>query len=318
MSEKSFLDTLGKTTKGAFAIAAEDDVRSTLIKEIKKTLPSLIKIDSSLGIAPFKEALLGGDLFSPNAPILLDSIEALSAKEFKEIEALALSAESVVILGFSKLSSSAKKLLPKLIQAHSVLDEKPWEKLGRLKAWSFSEVKKQGKTISQEALEQLMEVCSNVEGLKNEIAKLVQFLGQRSEITSEDVALLCKKRALDNGWEALKFALDKEWQKLEVLIEKLAADESGLVSLVTQFRYQCAQAAEVKECVASLESLAKKRSGLSPWRLKKIAQSISVMSLESLRKALIAVLDFEVFIRKSNLGASHLRALFFILLQKLF
>ena len=318
MSEKSFLDALCKTKKGAFALAAEDDERFVFIKEIKKALPSLIKMDSALGIAPFKETLLGGDLFSPNAPILLDSVEALSPKEFKELEVLALSAESIVILGFSKLSSSAKKLLPKLAKSHSVLDEKPWEKLGRLKAWVFQEVKKQDKAISQEALEELIQVSSSLEGLKNEIAKLIQFLGQRVEITSEDIALLCKKQASDNGWETLKYTLDKEWSKLEALIDKLCSDESGLVSLVTQFRYQCTQAAEVKECASSLEHLAKKRPGLTPWRLKKIAQSVDNVSMESLRKALIAIFDFEVFIRKSNLGVAHLRALFFILLQKIF
>jgi len=318
MSEKSFLDAICKTEKGAFAVAAEDDERSIFIKEIKKALPSLIKVDGCLGIAPFKEALLGGDLFNPNAPILLDSADALSVKEFKEAEALALSAESVVILGFSKLSSSAKKLFPKLVQTHSVLDEKPWEKANRLKAWTRQEINNQGRSISQEGLEALVETSSSLEGLKNEIAKLAQFASGRSEIVLKDVQLLCRQQALDNGWEALKLALEGQWEKLEALIEKLASDESGLVSLVTQFRYQCTQAAEVKESQDALESLAKKRPGLSPWRLKKIAQSVSGLSMHSLRQVLVAVLDFEVFIRKSNLGAKHLRALFFTLLQKLF
>lgn len=136
--------------------------------------------------------------------------------------------------GLMELYTKGKKELI----ACDLSDEKPWDHKDRLKKMLVDEIAGQGKRLSGEALEYLLEnVGLNLPALQQEVEKLITFAGERNELSLQDVRALCSAQKSLTLWQlADAIAWKDPFPKLEETV-----DLSLLLPLLTQLRTQYQQ-----------------------------------------------------------------------------
>jgi DNA polymerase-3 subunit delta len=117
---------------------------------------------------------------------------------------------------FADLYAKGKKELV----ACDLGEEKPWERKERLKRMLVDDASKEGKRLSGEAVEYLLEnVGANLPELHSELEKLITFAGERNELTLQDVRALCSAQKDLTLWQlAEAIAWREPFPKLEEIM----------------------------------------------------------------------------------------------------
>lgn len=133
--------------------------------------------------------------------------------------------------GLTELYAKGKKELI----ACDLSEEKPWDRKERLKRMLIEDVAKEGRRLSGDAVEYLLEnVGLNLSSLQNEVDKLITYAGERSELTLQDVHALCAAEKTLTLWQLVDAIAWKEpFPKLDENI-----DLSLLLPLLSQLRTQ--------------------------------------------------------------------------------
>lgn len=176
----------------------EDFIIDQKIKEIKKriTNPSMnveqldgdednyAKIVSALATQPF----FGGEKL-----IVIENIDLKLKVWAGLIDSLkVVSPETIVVFKADSVSKATKiyKYIDEVGDVYEVRAFADWEQ-DQVISWITREVKDQGKSIGHQAAVDLQETCGNsLRKLNSEIEKLITYIGDRNNITSEDVFAL--------------------------------------------------------------------------------------------------------------------------------
>lgn len=179
------------------------DVLQTMIRKIAKENPTLERFSGGdVDCRALFDALVSPPLFGGEALVVVDECEALKKATQEKIGEFL---EKNSIAGYLILSSKGKTPLAKVVEKlGAILDmseEKPWEKEKRVALTLSDMAKKEGKWLSSEAGNLLIEkVGSDLALLSQELRKLICFVGMRPNIERSDIFRLCSNHTNETPW----------------------------------------------------------------------------------------------------------------------
>ena len=133
--------------------------------------------------------------------------------------------------GLADLYAKGKKELI----ACDLSEEKPWDRKDRLKRALVDFAAKSGKRMHADAVEHLLEnVGLSLPGLEQEADKLITYVGEKREITLQDVHVLCAAQKSSTIWQLAEAIV---WREGPLKTDE-ELDLSGLLPLMAQLRTQ--------------------------------------------------------------------------------
>ena len=184
-----------------------------------------------------------------------------------------------------------------------------------LRKWIAGYVKKEGKTISGGAAERLMERSgTDMELLNNELDKLIDYVGKRENIESEDVDAICSGLAVSRIFDMIDAVAVKEKDKALRLYSDLLANKEAPMSILYLFTRHLNILLQLKECQGlglSRGELAKK-IGIPPFTVAKYGKQAELFSREKLLSMLENRLELEESFKTGKISDQLAVEMFFI------
>lgn len=120
-----------------------------------------------------------------------------------------------------------------------VPEEKPWEKEKTLQEWIRAEAASQGKKIDQRTCQWLLKQLGTDQMLlHNELEKLYCYIGEREEITMNDIGAICTTVSIENAWQLGESIFRKDASAALRISKALLAEGTNLIALLRQIRSQ--------------------------------------------------------------------------------
>ena len=253
------------------------------------------------------EAYNSMSLFSQNKVIELHDVHMLSPSDWKLVcEKLNQNQKGIITILLSKkrlkLPAEAQKRGAEL----DLLSEKPWDHKKRLMGLLFEYVKKSGKTISYDALEQLVELVGIDYGkLLQQLESLICFTGSRASIESKDLSYLTIARKKQKTWQLAEYLTWGEggFGSIQEMTD------SEFYSLLTQIRFRLNVGIKIKEGIHPDE--------IAPGLLQKYLRYSERLSKDYFLKAFLEVYDIERLSRRGQFSISLLFDMLFVKLSDL-
>ena len=313
---KSQLQNCAKNKQGAlFAILASPSEQVYFLQEIKPLFENTL-----MTAVENCEKELFDDLFSTFKLLVVQDVStALKKQKEKLLKVLSTPSNMCILLCFEKSLDATDKKLVKLCQEKmSLLDEKPWDKTRRYSNMIANQFQKEHIVISQPLLDQIVKAYeSDIMTLYQEVEKLICFLGDKKQVTMDDLHSILSTSFETNAWNLGTYFLEKNTTALFRLIDHLAQDEQGLVALIYQIRYQLSQFLEMKSFLNRdnrQDTFRKHFRLISLNRARKIQEGLSQFSIEYLQQRLIKLMEFE-YLFKKNPSIQHKTTLSYLLIE---
>jgi DNA polymerase III subunit delta len=118
-------------------------------------------------------------------------------------------------------------------------EEKSWQKEKRVIDFVCSQVAEEGKNISHETSTYLVRlVGADTELLIQEIKKIVCYIGERRELSREDVEALCCKTSEETVWKLGEAILSGDARNAAIIARECGKEDGALYSIVGALRRQ--------------------------------------------------------------------------------
>lgn len=214
---------------------ASEYERKKLIDRIGKSLnvSRIIRLNAETPIEAVKNEILSPNLWGETLLVVYDGVDKV-----KGLDQLFFHFPSHVFLivgtsGFKPVSELYQKGKKEIV-ALDLSGERPWEHERRVKEWLFERVKEEGKRISSDGVQLLLDTLgSDVAALDPEITKLLCYIGEKEVIALTDIQAICSTRDLATGWQLAEKIV---WDRPVNLAGKLS-DHSFLFPFLGQLRY---------------------------------------------------------------------------------
>jgi DNA polymerase-3 subunit delta len=229
---------------------------------------------------------------------LLETLENLLNKNLMPTNFLLFSADS---------ADKRRNIVKTLIKVADVKEFnllKPWEITKKLYPWVEDSLRKHGKRIEHEALEELVEAAgSNKHRLENEIEKLLLYTGENKVITFQDVRSLVVNTESDL-FEFLAMLARRETGNALQQFGKLLLREAPIkliASLSANFRtiYNIKVLAEEDMNNADIA----KELGQKPFLVEKNVKAWRNFNTKKLRQVMKDLLDLDFRFKTSSVNA---------------
>jgi DNA polymerase-3 subunit delta len=256
---------------------------------------------------PLEELIDGlntASLLSGKQVLYLDNIDKLKKPGLATLAAYTAhpSPFAYLLLG----ANSSKNLADFYVKGKKELivcdlsDEKPWDRKDRLKRTLVDEAARAGKRLNGDAVECLLEnIGLNMPGLQQEIIKLITYVGQRQEVTLQDVHALCSMQKSTNLWQLAEAIV---WKEGLPRIDE-TVDLTMLLALFSQLRLQLQQGlvlAVLVERGAAQEEIVHYLPALKPAQLDKMLVLVKRRQSIFFKRALAILFDLELMAKNSS------------------
>lgn len=206
-----------------------------------------IKESAQIAINALIDELNTFSLFEKNRIVFYDFIHSIKPEELKNLTRyFANPANSTYLLiGISQAKVAQEIYMQgkKDLISCDFTEEKPWDRKERLKNCLYQLVLHRKKKCSLLLIEQLLEKRGmDLAILERDMEKILNFIGDRSEIQSQDLEAVCVDQKMANLWQLSDGVLFSQ-QKLAIDSE---IDISYLLSLLGQMRMQLQRGLEMK------------------------------------------------------------------------
>ncbi len=179
-------------------------------------------------------------------------------------------------------------------------DEKPWDRKERFKRSLIEDGVKAGKRLHSDAADYLVEnVGLQLAALEQELAKLITYIAERSELTLQDVQLLCTPQKNSSVWQ---IAEEIVWKEGLSKVEEIG-DLSMLLPLLSQLRSQLQQGlvlAILMERGATQGEITHHLPTVRPAALSKMAAVVQVRKSPFFKRALDLLFEIELMAKNSS------------------
>lgn len=194
-------------------------------------------------IESFLSELVTYNLFSKKQAFFLHNVEKFSKPD---LEKLALhfrkmNPSTYLILLGSDLNGTTY-FYKQAEKAGVILDlpeEKPWEKEKTVSNWLLETSLKNGKKMAhQTALSLVKQLGVDLALLSTELEKLICYVGDRAEISPEDISAISGIKNGDTIWQLSEALFKKDTSKALAVAKSMQEEGTALIGLLRQIRSQ--------------------------------------------------------------------------------
>jgi len=208
--------------------------------------------------------------------------------------------------------SKIAKLVEKGGKVQRFKEEKPWEKEKRLAEWLMQEAKLSGVKIDSSVASQFVKSAS-ADILQSELDKLICFVGEKKEITLQDIALLSTPVFHETLWQLGDAIFTLETIQAVSIGKSLLDEGMAIFPILASLRSQCTTGLGILEA-ARQGDVVQKYPYLKGQLLEKKLKILNKYTAERLKKAWLLIFGTEV---KTKNSATDLNILLEILIVKL-
>ena len=253
------------------------------------------------GVSKGLEELAALSLFGERKIVVVDGVDKASKEELAALSRyVARPSKGVFLVLGASLMRPLKEVIEGGKREMVILDllkEKPWERSERKMQWLRGVAKRAGKGLSGEVLDFLLaEVGEELLNLEQEVGKLITYVGERPEVSLEDVRALCSGGAKPKLW---KVAEELVW---DLSREALGAVESAtdLFMLFPQVRGQLQTGLKLHGCLERGEDFKSVVPRAFPKTMEKYKRLLRVRSEVFFREGLRALFKCELMAKNSG------------------
>ncbi len=183
-------------------------------------------------------------------------------------------------------------------------EEKPWEKEKNVADWLAHRSKEHGKAWQPQALQALLKQVGPDKGvLEQELFKLLCFVGDRPNITAEDVSAVCLVQNIQNTWLLGESLLKKDFKGALEASRAAIEDGSNIIQMMRQMRSQFAtqlQIATILENGMGAGEVASQYPYMKGSLLERNLQTAHQLGAEKLKNAILALDETELQAKNSQ------------------
>lgn len=120
-----------------------------------------------------------------------------------------------------------------------VAEEKPWEKEKSSQAWVIEKIASEGKSIDAPTAALLVKQLGvDQSTLFQEIEKLICYVGDRKEVTVNDISAICITISQQSAWQLGEVIFRRDASEALRITKALLQDGTALIALLRQIRSQ--------------------------------------------------------------------------------
>ena len=256
------------------ALVSEDDTMNYSYFEGKRA--DAIEIVELAKTLPF---------FSDHRFLILDETGLGKKSDDTFIEGLKEASDTSVVLFIEDSVDKRSKIYKFLSkEGHAVCFESAGDK--ELSRWLISLLKKEGKQMSSATMRSFLYRCgSDMYTLKNELEKLISYVGEREEITIRDLEELTSSQTTNQIFVMLEAIARKQREKVLTLyydLIELKESPFGILALLVR---QCNQLLQVKDldCLGKSNGMIAKQMKVPAFVAGKLKDQAKMFSMDTLR-----------------------------------
>lgn len=174
-----------------------------------------------------------------------------------------------------------------------------------LTTWVLGMIKKEGKNITQDALNLFLEKSGDdMENIANELEKLLCYVQDATAIERADVEAICTVTTENKIFDMIRAVAEKrQKQALELYYDLLSLKEPSMriLFLIARQFNQMYQIKDLREQGYDSGAIAKK-AGLAPFIAKKSLAQASKFEKDTLRQAVEDCVETEAAVKSGRLG----------------
>lgn len=264
------------------------------------------------------------NFFAPQKVIVINQAEKL-IKEHDCFDPFFSQPPSATFLVFTAASiASNTNFFKKVEKAGIILDipeEKSWEKEKSMQVWVQAIVSDAGKKLSPQAAQYLIKsVGFDQATLRQEIEKLLVYMGERSEIAVQDISKLCTTVNLESVWQLGEAVFKKDTISALRISKGILEEGTPLLSLLRQLRSQFQTEYQVS-CILNNGGTSSDIAAQFPYMkgtiLERHVQMAQNYGKKKFRQGILAIDDTELKAKNSFAGEETLNEILMIKLTKL-
>ncbi|MDR2539161.1 MAG: hypothetical protein LBC45_00815 [Chlamydiales bacterium] len=208
---------------------------------------STFTVKEGISIMHLLDELNTLSLFEKSRIIFYDSIQSMKKEDLNSLTRYFANPASstYLLLGISQAKVAQEIYMEgkKHLISCDFTEEKPWDRKERLKNYLRQFVASRKKRCSLSLIEQLLEKRGmDLAILKQDLEKVITFVGKRLNIEELDLAAICTDQKLANAWQLSDGILFSK-QKISLDSE---IDISCLLSFIGQMRLQLQHSLEIR------------------------------------------------------------------------
>ena len=213
-----------------------------------------------------------------------------------------------LILGLSSLKeySSVCTAAKNELVVLDLSQEKPWDRRKRLQAWLIDQALKEGKVLPVSVAQDLLESCgSDILLLQVELLKLISYIGDARQITSDDLKTVGIQYQMPTGWQLADALI---WDD-RCPIEDVSFSLSELIPLLGQVRYHVQMARQLSalfEQGATQEQITAHLPQLRPAMLEKYQRLVLAYKSDFFDQVIKSLFKIDLLSKNSSLTPSFL------------
>lgn len=200
--------------------------------------------------------------------------------------------------------SKIAKLVEKGGKVLRFKEEKAWEKEKRLGCWLVQEAQREGVRLSLQVATGLVQ-GSEPQMLRSELDKLICFVGERKEITQQDIALISTPAPHQTVWQLGDALFDCNTSGALTSGKILMEEGMAIFPLLASVRSQCATGIGILEA-AEVGEVSQKYPYLKGQMLEKKLRILKKYGKERLQKAMVLIFETEIKAKNSAIGPALL------------
>ena len=195
--------------------------------------------------------------------------------------------------------------LYKAVKAQGRIVELGRQDARTLTTWVLGMIKKEGKNITQDALNLFLEKSGDdMENIANELEKLLCYVQDATAIERADVEAICTVTTENKIFDMIRAVAEKrQKQALELYYDLVSLKEPPMriLFLIARQFNQMYQIKDLREQGYDSGAIAKK-AGLAPFIAKKSLAQASKFEKDTLRQAVEDCVETEAAVKSGRLG----------------
>lgn len=270
------------------------------------TLKNLNSQDLTLSI--LSQELNTLSFFAPKRIICINEAENLAKPILGYLEKAfsSLTLDLQLIITATEINRATKfyKSADKYGMIVDIAEEKPWEKEKKLLNWIMEKLSAEGKKITPQACQAILKQSGSDQSLLHqELEKLLCYVGNRNQITIQDISAICAHCNIETIWQLGEAIFRRDAASALRISKALLEDGTHLIALLKQLRFQFQaqfQICSILKNGGNAGMVAKEFPYMKGAILDKNINSALQFGLDACKNGLIAIDEAEVMAKNSQ------------------